>query len=62
MPQSKCITGLGKVVTKITADVYEALELMNAWRDVYIALLKVTKSKEEAKEALMFLVKIEGEK
>lgn len=43
------------------ADVYEALEKMNKWRPVYQALLRTCKTKIEAMQALLYLIKIEKE-
>lgn len=44
---------------QIKADVFEAIEKMNEWRPIYVTLLKVCGSKQEAIAALKFLMKME---
>lgn len=46
---------------EVIADVYEALENMRFWKPVYESLLKVCKTKEEAIEALQFLINLKGD-
>jgi hypothetical protein len=44
---------------EMMADIVEALENMKKWAPVYKSLLKVCKTKQEAKDALKFLMSIE---
>ena len=46
---------------ELKADIAEALENMNKWRPVYTALLRVCENKDQAIEALEYLVRLESE-
>lgn len=42
-------------------NVYEALENMKEWKPIYEALLRTCATKEQAIEALRYLIKLEEE-
>lgn len=44
---------------EILADIYESLQKSQKWLYVYEALLRVCKTKEDAKDALLYLINIE---
>lgn len=49
------------ITNDIKADIFEALENMNKWAPVYKSLLKVCKTREDAIEALKYLMEIDGD-
>jgi hypothetical protein len=46
---------------ELLADVAEALDLVKEWKPVYVALLKSCRNKEEALDALKFLIKMKNQ-
>lgn len=47
--------------SELVADIYEALEALRRWKPVYLAALRHTKDKQQALDAIKYLLKIERE-
>lgn len=48
--------------TEMLADLYEALENVRKWKPLYMAVLKQTGDREQAKKAVRWAIKMEKEK